>query len=41
MTAREFGEWFVIWQWQPWGAIAQPPADVVELDPLSFAKQIT
>ena len=36
-TAAEFGEWFAIWSWQPWGPIPAPENTVQEIDPMQWA----
>lgn len=40
MSAAEFGEWFQMWQWQPWEAIPSPPAEEKEMDALAWAKTV-
>jgi len=40
MTAAEFGEWFAIWQWQPWENIPQPPPEKQEMDALAWAATV-
>jgi len=37
MTAVEFGEWFAIWSWQPWGPIPAPENTAQEIDPMQWA----
>lgn len=40
MTAREFGEWFEIWKWQPWENIPEPPKEAPEMDAMAWAATV-